>query len=378
MNIKFYRLYTLFTVVLSVLFLFASYGEAQSVPSPVRDGFGSPAAERGWFVQKLITGFSGMPNLVEKVDQTGTLSTLLIALDAADLTGVLEGPGPFTIFAPNDEAFDRLPSSMLSFLLEPRNKKRLQQILKYHVVPGKYMAADVLNMTSAPTLNGQDVNFRFRGSHIYVQNAEVLEIDLAGSNGVIHVIDTVMIPPLLDVDPTFGNTDLSGSALESNITKDTFIGSGSVDSPALGMDPNNTFVTKDIVDTAMEAGAFDFLVRAVQSADLVAILKSKGPYTVFAPTDDAFRKLGRDTLRNLLDPNNKALLASIVAYHVVPGEMKASDVMKLTSAPTLNGQSLDIMTRGNSVKVNDAGLLQVDIRATNGIIHVIDTVLIPD
>lgn len=134
---------------------------------------------------------------------------------------------------------------------------------------------------------------------------------------------------------------------------------------------------KDIVDTAVAAGSFKTLAAALQAAGLVETLKGKGPFTVFAPTDEAFAKLPAGTVDNLLKPENKAKLVSILTYHVVPGQVMAADVMKLTSAKTVQGSSVKIATAGGHVMVDKATVAKADIAASNGVIHVIDTVLMP-
>jgi uncharacterized surface protein with fasciclin (FAS1) repeats len=136
--------------------------------------------------------------------------------------------------------------------------------------------------------------------------------------------------------------------------------------------------TKDIVDTAVSAGSFKTLTTALAAAGLVETLKGKGPFTVFAPTDEAFAKLPAGTVESLLKPSNKQKLTSILTYHVVAGNVKAADVVKLTSAMTLNGQSVTIKTVGGKVLINGATVVKADIAATNGTIHVIDTVLMPN
>lgn len=135
--------------------------------------------------------------------------------------------------------------------------------------------------------------------------------------------------------------------------------------------------TMDIVDMAVAAGDFNTLVTAVKAADLVSTLKSPGPFTVFAPTDAAFAKLPAGTLGSLLQPENKQKLASILTYHVVPGKVMAADVVKLTTAKTVNGQSLSIHTSGGRVMVDQAMVIQTDIKCSNGVIHVIDAVVLP-
>ena len=135
---------------------------------------------------------------------------------------------------------------------------------------------------------------------------------------------------------------------------------------------------KDIVDTAVAAGQFNTLAKALQAAGLADTLKGKGPFTVFAPTDAAFAKLPTGTLEELLKPENKSKLVAILTYHVVAGEVKASDVVKLTSAKTVNGEPLKVMSMGGNVTINDANVVKADILCSNGVIHVIDTVLLPD
>ena len=134
---------------------------------------------------------------------------------------------------------------------------------------------------------------------------------------------------------------------------------------------------QDIVDTAVAAGSFKTLVTAVQAAGLVDTLKGAGPFTVFAPTDEAFAKLPPGTVEDLLKPENKAKLAAILTYHVVAGKVMAKDAMKLHEAKTVNGEELMIKTSMGSVMINGAKVVKPDIVCSNGVIHVIDTVLLP-
>jgi uncharacterized surface protein with fasciclin (FAS1) repeats len=135
--------------------------------------------------------------------------------------------------------------------------------------------------------------------------------------------------------------------------------------------------TKDIVDTAVAAGSFKTLAKALTAADLVGTLKGAGPFTVFAPTDEAFEKLPAGTLDNLLKPENKAMLVRVLTYHVVPGRVMAADVVKINSAKAVSGDSLHIMATGGNVMVDKARVTKTDIIASNGVIHVIDSVLLP-
>ncbi len=135
---------------------------------------------------------------------------------------------------------------------------------------------------------------------------------------------------------------------------------------------------KDIVDTAVEAGQFETLVAAVQAAGLVETLKGEGPFTVFAPTDEAFGALPEGTVASLLEEENRDQLQAILTYHVVPGKIMAEDAMAADSATTVQGQDLTITTMDGSVMIDDATVIQADIETSNGVIHVIDGVLMPE
>ena len=161
-------------------------------------------------------------------------------------------------------------------------------------------------------------------------------------------------------------TSLLGLAL-AGCAKDAPQASTAVDVPS----------DTDIVAVAAGAGQFNTLVAAVKAADLVETLQSPGPFTVFAPTDDAFAKLPEGTVDSLLLPENKAQLVAILKYHVVSGEVLAAEVTKLTSANTVEGQPVAISASDSGVRVNDANVIKTDVMASNGVIHVIDTVLIP-
>ena len=145
---------------------------------------------------------------------------------------------------------------------------------------------------------------------------------------------------------------------------------------AFGISLSAAFAADDIIDTAKSAGKFKTLTAALDAAGKTEMLKEKGPYTVFAPSDDAFDKLPKGTVEDLLKPENKEKLGKILAYHVVSGKVMAADV-KTMKAPTANGAELDIKVKGDNVTVNDAKVVKTDVAASNGVIHVIDTVLMP-
>ncbi len=279
-----------------------------------------------------------LKDIVDTAVADGRFTTLVAAVGAAELVETLKGEGPFTVFAPTDDAFAALPAGTVDELLKPENKQKLTDILLYHVVSGSVMAADVTALTSATTVLGKDVAVKVDMGNVYINEAKVIITDIATSNGVIHVIDAVLLPPSDD------------AMMEKNT----------------------------IVDIAVADGRFKTLVAAVTAAELVETLSGEGPFTVFAPTDDAFAALPAGTLDSLLLPENKQQLTDILLYHVVSGKVMAADVVTLTSAPTVLGKDVTITVKDGSVFLNDTvQVIITDIEASNGVIHVIDAVLLP-
>jgi len=197
----------------------------------------------------------------------GRFETLVAALSAADLVETLSGEGPFTVFAPTDDAFAKLPEGTVETLLN--DIPALTDILLYHVASGEVLAEQVITLNSAKTLNEKFVEIDVMDGMVYVNDAQVIITDIQADNGVIHVIDTVLLPP-----------ESQGS----------------------------------IVDIAVADGRFQTLVAAVQAADLVETLSNEGLFTVFAPTDDAFSKLPEGTIEALLE--DIPALTDILLYHV--------------------------------------------------------------
>lgn len=269
-------------------------------------------------------------DIVDTAVQAGSFKTLAAALEAAGLVDALKGEGPFTVFAPTDDAFAQLPEGTVESLLKPENKDKLTAILTYHVVPGSVKADQVVKLTGATTLNGQRVDINVADGKVSVDDASVVKTDIECSNGVIHVIDSVLMP-----------------------------------------------ASDNIPTTAEKAGSFSTLLAAVNAAGLAEALSGEGPFTVFAPTDDAFAALPEGTVETLLKPENRDKLAAILKYHVIPGRIYSDDALKAKKAETLQGQPIKIMAKNGKAMVNKANLVATDIDASNGVIHVIDSVLMP-
>ncbi len=270
-------------------------------------------------------------DIVETAVGAGQFTILAKALTEAGLVDALKGKGPFTVFAPTDEAFKKLPAGTLEMLLKPENKELLTSILTYHVVAGTVKAEQVVKLENATTLGGQRVDIKVSKGKVRVDGASVIATDVEASNGVIHVIDTVLMPE-----------------------------------------------TKDIVGVAAEGGSFGTLIAAAKAAGLVGALTGEGPLTVFAPTDEAFAALPAGTVEMLLKPENKDKLTSILLYHVVEGRVYSDQAAKLSGAKTLQGGRVSIKPWGGTLKIDGASVIAADVEASNGVIHVIDKVLMPN
>ncbi len=286
-----------------------------------------------------------MQDIVDTAIAAGSFNTLVAAVQAAGLVDTLKGEGPFTVFAPTDEAFAALPAGTLETLLADP-KGQLTQILLYHVVPGKVMAADVTDGLSADTAQGSPVTFSVADGKVMINGVNIVATDIEATNGVIHVIDAVLLPPA----EAAAGADAAAAA------------------PA---------AAGTIPEVAAAAGNFTTLLAAVQAAELGDALSAEGPFTVFAPTDEAFAAIPADTLSALLaDP--KGQLTQILLYHVVPGKVMAADVTDGLTAETLQGAPLTFTVgTDGSVMIGDVKVIATDIEASNGVIHVIDGVLMP-
>jgi transforming growth factor-beta-induced protein len=263
-------------------------------------------------------------------------STLVTAVSTAGLVDALSSEGPFTVFAPVNDAFAALGGDTINALLADTDA--LTNVLTYHVVPGRYPSGKLgLDLGAilkgeyisgyVQTLNGSDLRIDVTPFGILLNGDTMVTVpDIEGSNGIIHVIDQVLLPP------------------------------------------------KDIVDTAIDAG-FNTLVAAVQAAGLESALRGDGPFTVFAPTDEAFAALGEETINALLaDPDT---LGNILLYHVVGAQVYSSEVMP-GNVTMLNGDmaSLSADDMGN-LMIDGANIIVTDVQAANGVIHVIDAVITP-
>ncbi|MFM9957616.1 MAG: fasciclin domain-containing protein [Phycisphaerales bacterium] len=286
-----------------------------------------PAANSPVMLQARAEG----KDIVDTAVAAGQFKTLAAALNAAGLIDALKGKGPFTVFAPTDEAFAKLPAGTVETLLKPENKDKLTAILKYHVVSGLVTSKSIGDVPVAATLSGRLINPSVEGGSVMVDKANVVKADIGATNGVIHVIDSVLIPE-----------------------------------------------SKTIPQVAIDDGRFTTLVAALKAAGLVETLSGAGPFTVFAPTDDAFAKLPKPVLGALLKPENKGLLTEILTYHVVSGRVSSVDAIKAGKAKTLEGSQVSVSGSSGSLMANSSRVIIEDLDTANGVVHVVDSVLIPE
>jgi uncharacterized surface protein with fasciclin (FAS1) repeats len=275
-----------------------------------------------------VTLVSFSQTVVDIVVDSPDHTILETAVIEAGLAGTLSGDGPFTVFAPTDAAFGALPMGVLDdLLLDPTGA--LADILLYHVYGGSALSTELSDGQMVPTLFGEDVMVTINMDGVFINDAQVIVADLVADNGVVHVIDAVLLPPATTV-------------------VDIIVGS-----------PDHTI-----------------LETAVIAADLAGTLSGDGPFTVFAPTDDAFGALPAGVLDALLlDPTGA--LADILLYHVYGGSALSTELSDGQMVPTLFGEDVMVTINMDGVFINDAQVIVADLVADNGVVHVIDAVLLP-
>merc|ERR1712039_281122 len=263
-------------------------------------------------------------NIVELAQSVDDLSTLVAAVVAGDLVETLSSPGPFTVFAPTNEAFGALPAGTLDDLLKPENKATLVDILTYHVLPAQVLSTDLKFFQSVTTVQGKPVHVIKYHDDVVVGPSihdlkKVTGADNLASNGVAHIIDGVLLPPA-----------------------------------GLSSDKPN------IVELAQSVDDLSTLVAAVVAGDLVETLSSPGPFTVFAPTNEAFGALPAGTLDSLLKPENKDQLVDILTYHVLPAQVLSTDLKPKQVVKTVEGKNVHVVKTNGEVYANTAKVVGAD------------------
>ena len=380
-------------------------------------------------------GIISLNTVVDIIVNSADHTTLETAVLAAGLAGTLSGTGPFTVFAPTDAAFAALPAGVLDAVLADPNGL-LTQILLYHVVSGTALSTDLTDGMVVATLNGASVTVTIAGSNVIINDALVTVADILADNGVVHVINAVLLPPapvvegctaveacnynaeatiedgscILPGEPCddmnentindvlgadcvcagdmLGCTDMTACNYDMNAMLDN----GTCQFPGDNCDDNNsatindvygmdcmcsgTIVTNTVVDIIVNSDVHNTLEVAVIAAGLADDLSTEGPFTVFAPTDDAFAALPAGVIDALLaDPTGA--LAQVLLYHVASGSVLSTDLTDGQMITTLLGEDVTVTIDMNGVMINDAMVIIADILADNGVVHVIDAVLLP-
>ncbi len=305
------------------------------------------------------SGESSTLNIVETAVGAGTFNTLVAALELTGLDDVLaDEAASFTVFAPTDDAFAALGTATVDALLD--DPDTLSNILLFHVLPGAVDSEAAISLagTSVDASNGDALAISVSDGALFINSSEVISADINASNGVIHVIDAVLIP---------GQGD-SQEQSEEQVDSESDDGAGGTEGGLV-----------NIVETAVAAGSFETLAVALGATGLDTVLADESTqFTVFAPTDSAFEALGQDTVNALLSDTDS--LSDILLYHVIPGtsvDAKTAVSLAGTKITAANGDEFALSLNDNNLFVNLSSVTVTDVFSSNGVIHVIDTVLTP-
>ncbi len=309
-------------------------------------------------------------DIAAKSDDFDILHTAIVEAELADT--LASANNTFTVFAPNDAAFEALladNADILNVLLADPSGD-LTSILTYHVVPGKYMSGDVLEAETLTTVNGEELTISLRNGEPYVDEARIIAVDIPAKNGVIHVIDSVLLPSTVTLPEPVVVEETGDEAVQETTTGDVAAEEVAVDESAQA-DTDDSGDLMTIAEVAADAGNFTQLLGALTDTGLAQTFAQPGNYTVFAPTDEAFEALGDVDL-------SADELKSILLFHVVGDRLTRDQLATDDIVPTLDGRPLFVNRDGSNIlNISGAKVLVYDIEASNGIIHVIDRVMIP-
>ena len=380
-------------------------------------GFGNAVSSSNWSFQHIFTiagtynyqcdphvgmGMTGTiivnpsSNTVYDIVSSSTdHSTLKTAIDACSLDGVLSGPGPFTLFAPTDAAFNLLPAGTVTALLN--DIPQLTDILIHHVVADSVMSTMLTNGQIVTTLLGTDVTVTINANGVFIDNAQVTVADLVADNGVVHVIDVVLLPPkdckgitngtaMVDTCGTchqayiynfithqvvfVDNANILVAGVDYDPSTDIVVFPNDVNNPYWNDCPNMVY---DIVSNSTDHTT---LKTAIDACSLDGVLSGPGPFTLFAPTDAAFNLLPAGTITALL--NDIPQLTNILKHHVVADSVMSTMLTNGQVVTTLFGTDVIVTINANGVFIDNAQVAVADLVADNGVVHVIDAVLLPN
>ena len=347
-------------------------------------------------IDKVLMPPADLVDIAAVAMSTGMHDSLVAALVKADLVSTVQGDGPFTVFAPTDQAFTNAGIDLDSFTTD-EEIAALTNILLYHVYSGAVNAANVTDGLAVQMVNGDYAQFTVTEGTVMIEDSTVTAADVMASNGVIHVIDKVLMPPApyTGVGICYNSAThmiAAGASMEEcgaymyvenySMNGQEFTGCYNTVSHSL-TDTTQAICESymwtppvDIATTAMSTGIHTSLVAALSASELVATLQGDGPFTVFAPTDQAFADAGIDLAAFTTD-EDIATLTDILLYHVYSGAVNAADVTDGLTVAMVNGDDASFTVTDGTVMVGDATVVLADVPASNGVIHVIDKVLMP-
>jgi uncharacterized surface protein with fasciclin (FAS1) repeats len=313
-------------------------------------------------------------DIAAKSDDFDVLHTAIVEAELADT--LASADNTFTVFAPPDAAFNALladnPDVLNTLLADPSGD--LTTILTYHVVPGKYMSGDLEDGQMLTTINGEELTISLGDDGAFVDDAEIITVDIPAKNGVIHVIDSVLLPSTVTLPEPVVVDDTEDETAEDTTTDDGTADDETAEEVAVddgAGDDTEGAELMTIAEVAADAGNFIQLLAALDSAGLADTFAQPGNYTVFAPTDEAFEALGDVDL-------SADELKAILLFHVVGDSLTRDQLATDDIIPTLDGRPLFVNRDGATIlNISGAKILTFDIQASNGVIHVIDRVLIP-
>ena len=347
-------------------------------------------------IDKVLMPPADLVDIAAVASSTGIHDSLVAALVKADLVSTMQSAGPFTVFAPTDQAFTDAGIDLDAFTTD-EDIAALTNILLYHVYSGAVYAADVTDGLAVEMVNGDYAQFTVTDGTVMIEGSTVTTADVMASNGVIHVIDKVLMPPAPYTGigicyNTATHTIVAGASMEEcgsymyvenySMGGQEFTGCYNTVTHVLA-DTTQAICESymwtppvDIALTAMSTGIHNSLVAALSASNLVSTLQGDGPFTVFAPTDQAFADAGIDLAAFTTD-EDIATLTDILLYHVYSGAVNAADVTDGLTVAMVNGDDASFTVSDGTVMVGDATVTLADVPASNGVIHVIDKVLMP-
>jgi uncharacterized surface protein with fasciclin (FAS1) repeats len=302
--------------------------------------------------------------IAQTLQDSKEFSIFVKALDSADMMGILKGTSLYTVFAPTDDAFKKLPAGVLDKLLSAECKSDLRELLNYHIITGKVSSCDFEKITASDSLLGEPFKVCRKNNVIWIDNAKVIQADISACNGYINKTDRVLIP--CDLQKRIRQLMQSASGQQKQVDK----GTAAITRGQL----------KSIADLAKDTAELSMFYDALVAADMLDTLSGTGTYTVFVPTNEAWNKLSESQLTDLFKPENKAKLQNVLKMHIVKGDaFTQNQIAGKNSIGTLGDRMLTVQTRDHTVAIDagKANIVKPDVKASNGVIQEIDTVILP-